>query len=411
MSALRRPEDWDISPQSIATFLGTEEGWTLQNADEAKEIWGLTENGNPRARLLLPLDPTYIDYDIRFQEAVERLCRVFDWDVEQLAARVLSARTDVVLIRADQVIQDESIPLVQARDVISGAVDMMDAAARASIQPRAQYLGQRPNAVRDFVEGDVRMGHTQRGSFVVTVLTRLAEDDVIQTDEFGEAAEAPRSRRGPAYTVPAARAGDGIHRHERGSRTGPAMVRIPPFQRRVMATLALALSEARELSLSETTDPDLDLAVSRGVSANLCESLLTMTRFEGLRALDISFRWARSEAVPPPTVDRVSFDRDVIAGIGAVGRSLRRAPEKVKSTIYGRVTRLERGEDDDDGVVTISGVVGRSTRRTVRVPVRGEQYDLAIVAHRQRQPVTVTGDLRKVKNTYTFDGPVVIEYS
>ncbi|OHV45414.1 hypothetical protein [Pseudofrankia sp. BMG5.36] len=410
MSALRRPEDWDISPQSIASFLGTS-GWTLQNADEAKEIWGLSENGSPRARLLLPLDPTYIDYDIRFQEAVERLCRVFDWDVEELTANVLSARTDVVLIRTDQAMQDESIPLVQARDVISGAVDMMEAAARASLEPRAQYVGQRPNAVRDFVDGDVRMGHTQRGSFVVTVLTRLAEDDVIHTDEFGDAAEAPRSQRGRAWTVPAARAGNGIRQYAQGPSGGPAMVRIPPFQRRVMATLALALSETRDLSLRQTADADLDLAVSRGVSANLCESLLTMTRFEGLRALDVSFRWAPAEAVPPPTVNQVVFDRDVIAGIGAIGRSLRRAPEKVKSTIYGRVTRLERGEDDDDGVVTISGVVGRSTRRTVRIPVRGEQYDLAIVAHRQRQPVTVTGELRKVKNTYTFDGPVVIEYS
>jgi hypothetical protein len=61
----------------------------------AKEIWSLVENDRPRARLLLPLDPTYIDDEIRFQEAVERLCRVFDWDFHELVSQVVNARTDM----------------------------------------------------------------------------------------------------------------------------------------------------------------------------------------------------------------------------------------------------------------------------------------------------------------------------
>ena len=78
-------------------------------------------------------------------------------------------------------------------------------------------------------------------------------------------------------------------------------------------------------------------------------------------------------------------------------------------TIFGKVFRLERGEGDEYGVVTIRGVIDRSTRRQVKVSLSGENYNTAIHAHRQNLPVAVTG-LRVVRGgTVWVEGDVSIE--
>ena len=90
----RQVSELDLSPQTVAAFL-VATGWELQSEDAAKQVWGLTENRQPRARLVLPLDPEFVDFDQRFHEALNRLCMVFDWDVQQLLAGITSVRSDI----------------------------------------------------------------------------------------------------------------------------------------------------------------------------------------------------------------------------------------------------------------------------------------------------------------------------
>jgi hypothetical protein len=85
-------EESGISPRNVAAYLASS-GWQLQSADEAKEIWILREGDSLRGRLLLPTDPTYVDFEIRFREALHRLCMVYGWDIRQLATNVLDTRS------------------------------------------------------------------------------------------------------------------------------------------------------------------------------------------------------------------------------------------------------------------------------------------------------------------------------
>jgi hypothetical protein len=414
-----QPERIDLSPQNVAGYLGAT-GWDLQLRDDAREVWRLLEGGTRVAMLTLPRDPSYVDYEIRFQEALSRLCMVYDWDLQQLATNILSARSDVLYIRADQFTRDGSIPLSQARSLLDGASHLVEAAALASLDPRPNYSGRRPNSVRDFVEDEIRMGHTQRGSFVITILTRLDEDDVITADDVTDIAEEGEGGAGSAEApsevgpnpAPSHDDLDGplSEPTQEAERDTAGPVRLPPFQRRVMSTLASALVET--VSLTGTDGfKGLERAVTRGVSANLCQSLATMTEYEGLRALDLSFLWAPAALFPAPDTDQVVIDRDHIPNLAIVSERLKRVPDRVRTTIFGQVTRLERGADDDEGVVTIRGVVGRSTRRSVRIHLAGPQYDDAIRAHRGRIPVSVTGDMQKEGNSYVLSGDLVIEFS
>ena len=271
---------------------------------------------------------------------------------------------------------------------------MLDAAARSAINPRERFSGRRPDEARDFIEDDVHFGHTQRGSFIITILARLGEDQAVMRDDSSDYLGGDEGFDwSPAAATP-----------------DLDVAIIPPFQRRVMTTLASGLQVATEVARRSDSYP-LDVAVSQGLSSNLCDSLVRMTKHEGLRALDVSFQWAPAESAPAPEARSIELGRDVIPRLGDISKRLRRAPSRVRETLYGQVTRLERAEEEREGIVTIKGVIGKSARRTARIILAGDDYDRAIAAHRRRIPVTVTGDLVMDRGTYWFRGETSFEVS
>lgn len=355
------PSDMTPTPGAVGTYLGVS-GWELEQATAAAETWLLTERGRPRARVLLPIDSSYVDFSKRFNEALRRLCIVYDWDSFQLANQIMSSRSDLLRIRADQLIRYDSIPLKQAEQLLTGAVGLMTAAARATVEPRPAYSGRPPGLVSNFIEDDVRMGHTQRGSFVITVITSLAEDDVIPPSEEDAGGDLRESEAPPA------------------PRAAHEPLVVPPFQRRVTSTLANALRETAQLA-SEDRPVASSSAIDRGVNAQLCESLVAMTKFQGLRALDLGFRWAPAEAISPPEVSHVSFDRDHVEPLKVMTNKLKERQSSARLTVLGRVIKLERSEGFDaenEAVITLRAVVEKKRQRQVRLTVTGADHDLAI---------------------------------
>ena len=391
------PLDLDLSPQSVSAYLGAS-GWSLTDANDLAQLWELREGSRIEARLRLPTDKSLGDFVPRFYEALTRLQRVNDWSPEQLAVEVVSARSDFMYIRADQTATDGSIPLVQAEAMLNGANALMVAAAASAIKPRSEHKGRRPDIARDFVRDDVRMGHTQRGSFIITILCHLGEDQIVPIDD--DDVTALQAAQFKALELPKMDAEREIKRLRSDAEHGE--IRIPPFERRVMSTLATGLDSAREMAL-QTGAHTLDEAVARGLSANLVDALNGMTKYEALRALDVSFSWARAEQVEPPAIAEVVVDRDVIPNLKPLQERLkRRPPEPDVETIFGQVTRLERGADDESGTATVSGTIGK-TNRTVRIELTGDLYNDAIRAHRGRTPVTATGVVEKRGNAYWLD--------
>lgn len=402
--------DFELRPRAVSSYLGAA-GWTLAEVAPGSEFWELHETPGRPVRLMLPLDQTYADYARRLHEAIRRLCVVYDWNLDQLATHVAAARSDFMYVRADQASPDGTIPLRQAESLLGGADNLLFFAACSAINPRSEHLGRRPDAAREFVEQDVRMGHTQRGSFVITILTRLDAADELPSYEIADTeSSAPESRSSPVSgpeqpstdtTSPAA---------ESSQITGSApsqtrLVRIAPFQRRVMSTLAQGLRSARALSLA-ADQASVEEAIDNGLSANLVSALESMTQHTGLRSLDITFSWAAAEPSPHPAIDTVSVDRNMIPVLPDLRERLRqRPPLPTRVTILGQVTRLERGEGDDIGTVTVTGVTGRSTQRQVRITLTGKAYNDAIRAHRARIPVSATGTLSKHRNAFWLEGP------
>ncbi|MEV6711892.1 hypothetical protein AB0M48_07560 [Lentzea sp. NPDC051208] len=409
------PADLAITPRAVAGFLAVS-GWSLDSGDEISELWSLREGSTTRAQIRLPLDQTFVDFDRRFDIVLKRLSLFHDWDYFQLASSVLGTKSDLLYIRADQLIRYDSIPLKQAEQLISGTAKLLTAAAWSTIERRANYTGRRPDIVRNFVEEEVRMGHTQRGSFILTVITRLDEDETIVPEQAeplalsaadSTAIEAPdvellRETLKSSGIVTNRTAYEERQREE---------LAIPPFQRRVMSTLASALRTTARLA-SEDSLAGLDSAVDSGVSAMLCDSLDEMTRFAGLRTLDLNFKWAPAVSREHPAIERVTFGRDQIPRLINIRDRLRERPDIERATVFGRVTKLERSDQSDDAdeaMVTVRGVFERNRERVFKVRLAGAEHDLAIRAYREQFPIAITGDIDRRKRSFTFEGNIAIE--
>ncbi|SFR09315.1 hypothetical protein SAMN04488564_103111 [Lentzea waywayandensis] len=359
-----------LHPLAVQQYLAAND-WQLETqVPDVRQIWRL----NDEARVMLPLATDFVDFAQRFRDTLRALATVYDWDPERLAEKITATRADLFFVRFDQAMVDGTLPFKQAETALDGLLKMMKAAATSADDPTHSHRGSRSSTVTDFLDEDIRLGHTKRGSFVFTVVTRL---------------------------------GDPLPDHDDGSHT-------TPFPRRVMETLATGLHAARDLSLNWDALA-VERAAERGLSANLVESLQDLTESDSLRELDLSFDWAASEPRPKVAASRIVINRDAMVGLSRVRERLVRREEPPRTeTVVGQVrslTREDSGGDDQEETTIILSAEVRGRTRKIHILLGGEDYDWAIFAHRNRLPFTVTGNLAFERGAWRLTGPVTVDSS
>ncbi|WP_405166115.1 hypothetical protein OG203_14160 [Nocardia sp. NBC_01499] len=361
-----------LSPPAVSQYLASQD-WQLEARDQdVREIWRLPGADGPLGRVMLPLATDYADFPVRFRDTLQALATIYDWNIGQLAERIAAARADLFFVRLDQEMTDGTIPFRQAEKTLEALLTMMRAAATTADDPTHSHRGSRSAIVTDFLEDDIRLGHTKRGSFVFTVVTRL---------------------------------GEVLPPHEDGSPT-------VPFPRKVMTTLATGLQSTRQLAL-DWDEGALDRAGQLGLSAGLVESVLDLTQPETLRALELSFDWAAAEPRPDVGTSRIIVDRNAMAGLPRVRERLVRREEPPRYvTLLGTVRTLNRDDSGDEdqeasSIVLSTHVDGRP--RKVHVPLAGEEYAWAIRAHQSKQPIVVSGDLIFERGVWRLTGTINVD--
>ncbi|MFI6168012.1 hypothetical protein ACIBCN_14620 [Nocardia sp. NPDC051052] len=361
-----------LSPPAVSQYLASHD-WQLEARDQdVREIWRLPGADGPLGRVMLPLATDYADFPVRFRDTLQALAAIYDWNIGQLAERIVAARADLFFVRLDQEMTDGTIPFRQAEKTLEALFTMMRAAATTADDPTNSHRGRRSAIVTEFLEDDIRLGHTKRGSFVFTVVTRLGE--VLPSDEDG------------SPTV--------------------------PFPRKVMTTLATGLQSTRQLAL-DWDEGALDRAAQLGLSASLVESVQELTQPETLRALELSFDWAAAEPRPDVGTSRIIVDRNAMAGLPRVRERLVRREEPPRYvTLLGTVRTLNRDDSGDEdqeasSIVLSTHVDGRP--RKVHVPLTGEDYASAIRAHQSKQPIVVSGDLIFERGVWRLTGTINVD--
>lgn len=259
---------------------------------------------------------------------------------------------------------------------------IVGASVASSDKNRAYFGSRKPDAALSFIN-DVRLGQTERGSYIVKVISPL-----------------PKELSNKQTTI-------------------PSIPEIPPFQRQAVERTFIGLNSLKEV-LTETHkrgefffDPFYE-RISDGVNADLCEALLGKGENRDNSPLNFSVSWSPAfvlnikESIPI----KITFEPKHYDYIEEAAKEFRKKePEEV--VFSGYVVELYKEHENGDGDITIATHLD-DRRRKIRMTLSSNDYKLATKAHdkwievkvkgilveRRLQPVTMfsftdtTGDLR-----------------
>jgi hypothetical protein len=359
-----------VEPAAAELYL-TAHGWAREQDNDMFSVW---VRHDPPIHLFVPRSRQPDDYGRRLFDFVEKLARVELRDPAVVATNLRYAASDLVRIRLEGPnIRAGEVPIAEGADLFEGARKLMMAAACSAHDPKPYYGPRKPNVAAHYLEG-VRLGQTERGSYVVTVISDIAP--LAQETLLPEEAPAP-------------------------------------FQRRVTETLASALGAAKEAArrvIEEFADFTVfEEGVSEGVSANLCDAIAYIAADESPTniavTVDFSASWLRVGAGDPIGVD---FDPAEVQIVERAASHLRQLGPFAGIYVRGFVRHLDRGTADQVGTIIIEGVAN-GERRNVYVDLAGDAYRTAIAAHDERTEIAITGTLVKKGRHWSLLDPSDLE--
>jgi hypothetical protein len=352
-----------IRPVDAALYLRAG-GWEQVSIQPGRSsVWRRVVKGE-EYEALLAMDQGLRDYALRTGELLRVLAAAEQRSEMQVYDDLLRITTDVTRIRiADPELTDGALPIEENVQIAQKARDLVLAAACAATERRAVWHTKKPEKAMEHVR-TVRIGQSERGSYVITVLSRVTpllhtQKELFETD--------------------------------------------PPYERQVTQTLAeslLALDRAAEQAALTQEMSAFEEAVSKGVNANLCDAVAGFWGGHELRRdLEFTFTWAPARPVHGELPRRVAISADRIPVIREAGRLMRERAPVPDFELRGAVVKLARPEEATIGKVTVLGLVDdRQVRVTVELPE--SPYHLAVTAHDQGKALRVFGTLVKERNSY-----------
>lgn len=380
-----------LAPRALHQFLAVQ-AWTLHSQVPYMETWVHADGASQAASVVhIPRDTESVDFDRRLAEAVDRVARTFDWSVSELAEQVANVHADIFYIRVRSSDSDGTIALRQASSTIDAIEKMLKSAAIITNNPSARGTGRTSERVSTFLSEDVRMGHTRRGSFIITVAARLQERPQTPPGVLATP-ERPVDVRIDVSPSEAVRAQPKLN-----ELTAVDM----DFTRRVMTTLSRSLAITSRHLRSDDDFVDLETAQDEGMTVPIVEALEEIGA-PGSSGLDLTFEWSPVIEQEPQVPQRIAFEPTEVERIPVVIERMKRRTEPTDVVdVIGPVVSLSREESDsvDSGEVHVLADVEGATRK-VGIDLVGVAYDWAIYAHRHHLPFNASGVLGKVGNRW-----------
>lgn len=360
-----------LNPSDLATYL-TSMGWTRTRfqVDHSSE-WEKLFQGET-VPLMLPLNRKYKDFLLRTEEALELIATVEQRSVDELLADLQTVGADVIRIRLRHTwATDGSIPLNQGELLIENTRELFLSGACSAIQTKPFFASRRPEEANRFVR-NLRLGQTERGSYVVTVLSNVGMS--LQNSLFNEETD-------------------------------------PPFERKAVVHLCqslAALRRAADLALISPTAKTFEDVVSEGVNGNLCSAIVKMSGENPLPSdeLRVFFSFARSRPLLKPVPNEIVFEGQHIPVIREAAQFFRAVAPPEESEIRGAVIQLRRGTETGplSGPILVMAFVDEKPRR-VQIHLDEAGHQLAIRAYENGDEIACTGDLVKNGNSWALQNP------
>ena len=358
-------------PLEAASYLRLH-GWKQRDSvPEKYALWTKQEENREGFEVMLPLATGFSDFPRRVRDLIETLQAEEHRGLLEILEDLTTPHADIVRARlAPEGDMGGTLPLEDGAAAFQHMRDLMLSAACAAVAPKQVYAKRKPDQAMKYLR-EARIGQTQRGSYVITVLSPvppvlLAGNQTVMLPETEE----------------------------------------EPFGRKTVRILAEALAATVSGVADAASTGKLDAfsaGVCMGVSANLCEAILGLNEGSGSRGLGFSFSWAPSRGAPEGVKNVQQLQADSMPYLEEASRHFRQTSELEEVEVFGVVHRLEH-LNGDAGKVTIVGTAD-SERRTVVMELAGELHKLAIRAYEKLLPVACVGELAKEGKSYTLRNP------
>lgn len=339
-----------VSPAALSAYARAA-GWTKVDT-YGKHSDVFTGEGLPE--IILPRTAHLGDYALVVSMVIEIFAKVADTDELTLYRDLVTADRDVIRVRAVDRDDSGSVAVNDGVDLMSGARDMILAAACSLQGPQPLYRAGANRKARDYLSR-VRLGQTEQGSFVITLLSPV----------------------------------------------------ISPLERQVTRRLADALAATREAT-EKTVGGDagaFSVAVARGVSANLCEALVKL--IEPFPTLDISLVWARTHPMKPAR-NVVRFASHDVPILREAARSFRKRELRPDICLFGVVQGLKRAATDTEGTIALRASIDGQNQAVVAV-LKQSDYERAIQVHETKSLLVMEGDLEHTGQRWRLLNPRIAD--
>ena len=241
--------------------------------------------GKNLPEIIIPDTAELGDYATAVADLIEEFSEALNLDLMAVYQSLTESDRDVIRLRAREV-DGNSIGLEQFSDLVRGSKELIQAAVWSLEEVQPYYL--KSGASQDSKEllREMRMGQTERGSYVVNIMTPELRKSLPQLGR-NDGGETPKAREMTTH-------------------------------------LAQALHATRD-ALDEAADGNtrkLFRSYESGLNANHFNALSLMVK--DTPELDISFAWASSSPVkmPPSTVRFQSDDKELLQKAAASLRKM-----------------------------------------------------------------------------------------
>lgn len=352
-----------VSPAALSAYARAA-GWVRREPyGDHSDVYAA--DGLPE--IVLPRTQRLGDYATVVAQLIDIFARVADMDELALYRDLLTADRDVIRARVSGE-DDGTVSISEGIALVRGAHDLFLAAACSLREPRRLYRAGANREATDYLRR-VRLGQTQQGSFVVTLLPPVIPPPMPQP-------------LGPEWAS-------------------------DPIERQMTKRLAGALMSARKAT-EETVSGETDAffeAVAEGVSANLCDALVML--IEPFSKLEVSLTWARTHPIKT-TRDVVRFGEADAPILREAARSFRDREPRPDERLFGFVHKLDRDERDTDGKITLRTSVDGHTQAVTAILPKSD-YERSVQAHKERAAIVAEGDLQRDGQRWRLLNPRIVE--
>jgi len=322
----------------------------------------------PETEMQIQVPQRGSDRDMAFmmEEVLRKLAELEGRQLDEVSQDLRNPFADALRLRVKSRLADSgTLPLLEGLKLFEGGRKLLVSAACSTVMPQAFYPRKSLKQVEEFIK-KCHVGQTTIGSYVASILCPpLAPTSPTLFDDVDEDV---------------------------------------PFERSVTQTLMAGLAVLSESV--QTGDASLiENGIDKGVSADLCDALTSITPPEEDSVLQLEMAWSPVRPQRSHLVKSIArFAAPDLGFIQSAGKKLREKTIR-HDTVEGRIVSLREQPMLVKELGRTVEIRARIDDRpaTVRFGLDENQYRNACDAYRDQKLVRVTGTLRRDEKSKFYD--------